>query len=51
MLPDVDDLLVTLRVVALPMATRFRGIEVREAALLEGPEGWTEFNSLERAAF
>ncbi|WP_375388440.1 o-succinylbenzoate synthase [uncultured Amnibacterium sp.] len=43
MLPDVDDLLGTIRVVALPLVTRFRGIAVREAALLEGPEGWTEF--------
>ena len=43
MLPDVDDLLAGVRVVALPMATRFRGITVREAALLEGPAGWAEF--------
>ena len=43
MLPDLDDLLVSLRVVALPMVTRFRGITVREAALVEGPEGWAEF--------
>ncbi|MGT2425531.1 o-succinylbenzoate synthase [Amnibacterium kyonggiense] len=43
MLPDVEDLLGTMRVVALPLVTRFRGITVREAALLEGPEGWTEF--------
>jgi O-succinylbenzoate synthase len=42
-LPDLDDLLQSLRVVALPLVTRFRGITVREAALLEGPEGWTEF--------
>lgn len=42
-MPDLPDLLSTLRVVALPMVTRFRGITVREAALLEGPEGWTEF--------
>jgi O-succinylbenzoate synthase len=42
-LPDIEDLLGTLRVVALPLVTRFRGITVREAALLEGPEGWTEF--------
>lgn len=42
-MPDIGDLLGTLRVVALPMVTRFRGIETREAALLEGPEGWTEF--------
>jgi O-succinylbenzoate synthase len=43
MLPDLDDLLGTLRVVALPLVTRFRGITVREAALFEGPEGWAEF--------
>jgi o-succinylbenzoate synthase len=42
-LPDLDDLLRTLRVVALPLVTRFRGITVREAALFEGPRGWTEF--------
>ena len=43
MLPEIDDLLGTLRVVALPLVTRFRGITVREAALFAGPEGWTEF--------
>lgn len=43
MLPDLDDVLGTVRVVALPLVTRFRGITVREAALFEGPEGWTEF--------
>lgn len=43
MLPDADDLLAEVRVVALPMVTRFRGITVREAALVEGPAGWTEF--------
>jgi o-succinylbenzoate synthase len=26
------------------MVTRFRGIDVREAVLFEGPEGWTEFS-------
>ncbi len=43
MRPAAEDLLATARVVALPLVTRFRGIEVREAVLLEGPEGWTEF--------
>lgn len=43
-LPALHDVLATLRVVALPLATRFRGIEVREAAVFEGPEGWTEFS-------
>ncbi|GLI26865.1 o-succinylbenzoate synthase [Agromyces rhizosphaerae] len=42
-LPPLHDLLDTARVVALPLVTRFRGITVREALLLEGPEGWTEF--------
>ncbi|MGX5694854.1 o-succinylbenzoate synthase [Agromyces soli] len=43
-LPPLHELLATARVVALPLVTRFRGIEVREALLLEGPEGWTEFS-------
>lgn len=41
--PPLSDLLQTARVVALPLVTRFRGIDVREALLFEGPEGWTEF--------
>ncbi|MBG6056704.1 O-succinylbenzoate synthase [Cryobacterium sp. MP_M5] len=44
MLPALDDLLGTARVVALPLVTRFRGIDSREALLLQGPEGWTEFS-------
>ena len=43
-LPSLADLLDSARVVALPLATRFRGIDVREAVLIEGPEGWTEFS-------
>ena len=43
-LPPLSDLLATARVVSLPLVTRFRGIEVREAVLFEGPEGWTEFS-------
>src|SRR5690606_21907490 len=43
-LPSFDDLRATARVVALPMTTRFRGVDVREALLLEGPRGWTEFS-------
>lgn len=42
--PPLSDLLATARVVALPLVTRFRGIHVREALLLEGPQGWTEFS-------
>ena len=43
-LPALDDLFGTARVVALPLVTKFRGIEVREAMLLEGPNGFTEFS-------
>jgi len=42
--PPLDEILTTLRVVALPLAVRFRGIDVREAALFRGPQGWTEFS-------
>ena len=44
MLPTLGDLLDTARVVALPLRTRFRGIMVREALILEGPNGFTEFS-------
>jgi O-succinylbenzoate synthase len=44
MLPALDDLLATARVVSLPLVTRFRGIEQREALLMAGPNGWTEFS-------
>ena len=42
-LPELPELLDTLRVVALPMRVRFRGITVRETALFRGPAGWGEF--------
>jgi O-succinylbenzoate synthase len=38
------ELLPTLRAYAIPMKTRFRGITVREGALIEGPAGWGEFS-------
>ena len=34
----------TVRVVSIPMQVRFRGVSVREAALLHGPSGWGEFS-------
>jgi O-succinylbenzoate synthase len=43
-LPALRELTATARVVALPLVTRFRGIDVREALLFEGSEGWTEFS-------
>ena len=42
-LPSGKELRDAAHVVALPLSTRFRGIEVREALLLRGPAGWTEF--------
>ncbi|MGN7979582.1 o-succinylbenzoate synthase [Microbacterium sp. 22195] len=44
MTPPLADILATARVVALPMNTRFRGVDVREALLFEGPQGWAEFS-------
>ena len=44
MLPALDEVVDSLRVVSIPLLTRFRGIEVREAALLAGPHGWSEFS-------
>jgi len=37
-------LLESLRVVALPMKTIFRGVTIREVALIEGAYGWGEFS-------
>jgi len=39
-----QQLLDTLRVIALPMKTIFRGITVREVALIKGEHGWAEFS-------
>ncbi|ROQ39421.1 O-succinylbenzoate synthase [Frondihabitans sp. PhB188] len=44
MLPSIDDLVRDAHVVALPLRNRFRGVDVREALLVEGPRGWTEFS-------
>lgn len=43
-LPALADLLADAHVVALPMRVRFRGITSREAVVLRGPTGWTEFS-------
>jgi O-succinylbenzoate synthase len=40
----VPELLPTLRAFAIPMRNRFRGITVREGALMHGPAGWGEFS-------
>ena len=39
-----QQLLETLRVIALPTKTNFRGISLREVALFKGPFGWGEFS-------
>jgi len=39
-----QQLLDTLRVIALPTKTNFRGINVREVALFKGEFGWAEFS-------
>ena len=42
--PDLEALLGSLRAFAIPMTTKFRGITVREGALIRGPAGWGEFS-------
>ena len=44
LLPPLEDLRESAHVVSLPLVTRFRGVEHREAMLLRGPAGWTEFS-------
>ena len=40
----LDLILDSLRVVNLPTKTNFRGINHREVALFQGPQGWAEFS-------
>ncbi|RLP75674.1 O-succinylbenzoate synthase [Mycetocola tolaasinivorans] len=39
-----EDILATAHVVDLPLNTRFRGLDRREALVFEGPRGWSEFS-------
>jgi O-succinylbenzoate synthase len=39
----LEEVLTSLRVVALPMKTKFRGLQVRETAVFQGAAGWGEF--------
>ena len=43
-LPPLVDVLDGLRVVSIPLHTRFRGVMHREIALIQGPHGWGEFS-------
>ena len=42
--PPLTELLASARVVALPLAVKFRGLWTRELMLFHGPQGWTEFS-------
>jgi o-succinylbenzoate synthase len=42
--PLWPDLLASARAFAIPMPVKFRGITLREGALLHGPAGWGEFS-------
>jgi O-succinylbenzoate synthase len=42
--PSLSDLLASARVVSLPLKHKFRGIQHREAMLIEGSNGWTEWS-------
>lgn len=44
MIPAISELLSSARVVRLPLAVSFRGLDFREALLCEGPQGWSEFS-------
>lgn len=41
--PSLAELAAAAHVVQIPLVTRFRGIDVREAMLLRGPAGWGEW--------
>lgn len=41
--PTWSDIVADARVVALPLRVPFRGLTVREAVLVPGPQGWGEF--------
>ncbi len=42
--PALAEVLASVWVVQIPMRVRFRGVTVREAALIRGPRGWGEFS-------
>ena len=43
-IPALADLVSAARIVALPLRTKFRGLEERELLLFEGPNGWAEWS-------
>lgn len=43
-IPALADLVSAARIVALPLRTKFRGLDEREVLLFEGPNGWAEWS-------
>ena len=43
-IPALAELVSAARIVALPLRTKFRGLEEREVLLFEGPQGWAEWS-------
>lgn len=43
-MPSLTELKSTARVVTVPLVVAFRGVTEREALLMQGPQGWTEFS-------
>jgi O-succinylbenzoate synthase len=43
-LGSLPELLKSMRAFAIPMRTKFRGLTLREGALMRGPAGWGEFS-------
>jgi O-succinylbenzoate synthase len=43
-IPALAELVSAARIVALPLRTKFRGLEEREVLLFEGPNGWAEWS-------
>ncbi|MPR00585.1 o-succinylbenzoate synthase [Modestobacter sp. I12A-02628] len=41
--PDAPSVALSAHVYRIPLRTRFRGIDVRDAVLVQGPAGWGEF--------
>lgn len=39
----INDILASARPFAIPLVNRFRGTEIREGLLIDGPAGWAEF--------
>lgn len=42
-LPSLQEVLENVRICSIPMNVKFRGVQVRETALFQGPAGWGEF--------